>query len=139
MYDVWIDSYTKHEQKMNKLKEYVVTDVKSSANKYSFKTNFDKNRVVVTRLAYEKGFKLKMIDANGKKQDLKVFNGQGGFVSFISGTGECSYSLEFYTPNLAIGSIVSALSAFVFTSSIVGYLYLDMRKKEKETLHLFSR
>ncbi len=139
MYDVWIDSYTKHEQKMNKLKEYVVTDVKSSANKYSFKTNFDKNRVVVTRLAYEKGFKLKMIDANGKKQDLKVFNGQGGFVSFISGTGECSYSLEFYTPNLAIGSIVSALSAFVFTSSIVGYLYLDMRKKEKETSHLFSR
>ena len=138
MYDVWIDSYTKHEQKMNKLKEYVVTDVKSSANKYSFKTNFDKNRVVVTRLAYEKGFKLKMIDANGKKQDLKVFNGQGGFVSFISGTGECSYSLEFYTPNLAIGSIVSALSAFVFTSSIVGYLYLDMRKKEKETLYLFS-
>ena len=137
-YDVWIDTFTKHENKMNKLKQYVVTDVKSSANTYKFKTNFETNRVVVTRLAYEKGFKLKMVDENGNKQNLKVFNGQGGFVSFISGKGNCSYTLEFYTPNLAIGSLISSLSAFMFTSSIVGYLYLDMRKKEKEMLYPFS-
>ena len=124
---------------MNKLKEYVVSDVKTSANKYSFKTNFDKNRVVVTRLAYEKGFKLKMIDEQGVKHDLKVFNGQGGFVSFISGKGNCSYTLEFYTPYLAIGSLVSSISVFVFVSSIVGYLYLDLRRKEKEINNLFVR
>ena len=138
-YDIWIDTYTKHESKMNKLKEYAVTDVKSSANRYSFKTNFDKNRVVVTRLAYEKGFKLKMIDENGIKHNVDVFNGQGGFVSFISGKGACSYTLEFYTPNLAIGSLISSISTFIFSSSIVGYLFIDMKKKEKEMLDPFSR
>ena len=138
-FDVLVDSYTHHEEKMNKLKEYVVTDVKSSSNKYSFKTNFDKNRVVVTRLAYEEGFKLKMIDESGVKHNVDVFNGQGGFVSFISGKGQCSYILEFYTPNLAVGALISALSVFIFTSSIVGYLFIDMKKKEKEMLYPFSR
>ena len=43
-----------------------------------------------------------MKDENGKESDVKVFNGQGGFVSFISGKGACSYELEFYTPYLSI-------------------------------------
>ena len=138
-FDVYVGSYTKHEKKMNSLKQYVVTDVKSSSNKYSFKTDFDMNRVVVTRLAYEKGFTLKMTDENGNTQNVEIFNGQGGFVSFISGKGKCSYELEFYTPNLKVGSIISAISTFVFISSIVGYMFIDMKKKEKEILSPLSR
>ena len=137
-YNIYIDTFTKHQTKMNNLKQYVVEDVKSSANKYTFKTNFDMNRLVVTRLAYEKGFTLKMVDENGKKQKVNVFNGQGGFVSFVSGKGACSYTLEFYTPNLKVGSLVSSISTFIFASSIVGYLFIDMKKKEKEMFDPFS-
>lgn len=131
-YKVYIDTYTKYEKKMNALKEYVVTDVKSSANTYKFKTNFDKPRLVVTRLAYEDGFKLKMTDANGNKQNVEVFNAQGGFVSFISGTGECSYKLEFVTPNLAIGSLMSSISTFLFLSSFAAYYFFEIRRQDKE-------
>ena len=128
-YSVYIDTYTKHKAKIDKLKEYVVTDVTSSANTYKFKTNFEKNRVVVTRLAYEDGFKLKMTGPDGKKQNLKVFIGQGGFVSFISGVGECSYKLEFMTPYLQIASYISAASTFLFLNAFVGCLYYTIRKQ----------
>ena len=133
-FQVNVDTATKHNAKMDKLKQYVVTDVKSGTNKWSFKTNFDKERVVVTRLAYEEGFSLKMTDAFGNRKDVKVFNGQGGFVSFISGTGECTYELEFYTPYLKIGSLISSLSTFVFFSTMIAYMYVDLRRENKQLL-----
>ena len=129
---VYIDSYTNFISKYNKLKENVVTDVKSSANTHTFKTNFEKERVVVTRLAFEEGFKLTMIDSTGKKQNVTVFNGQGGFVSFISGKGNCSYKLEFYTPYLKTASLISALGIFTYLGSLLGYLYFDLKQKEKD-------
>ena len=138
-YSVYIDTYAKHKAKMDKLKEYQVSDVKSSANTYKFKTNFDKNRLVVTRLAYEDGFKLKMKTPDGKKQDVKVFNGQGGFVSFVSGVGDCSYTLEFYTPYLALGSYISAVGSFFYLTSFVAYFYFELRREEKEGLLLFAK
>ena len=79
------------------------------------------------------------IDANGKKQDVKVFNGQGGFVSFISGTGNCSYTLEFYTPYLALGSYISAIGTFVFATTFAAYFYFELKRKEKEELFPISR
>ena len=133
-YSIYVDTATKHNAKMEKLKQYVVTDVKSDTNKWSFKTNFDKERVIVTRLAYEEGFSLKMADAYGNKKDVKVFNGQGGFVSFISGTGECTYELEFYTPYLKLGSLVSSLSTFAFFTTMIAYMYVDLRRENKQLL-----
>lgn len=38
-----------------------------------------------------------MIDSIGKKTNVGVFNAQGGFVSFVSGVGNCSYLLEYET------------------------------------------
>lgn len=136
---IYVDTYTKFQNKYSKLKEHVVTDVKSSANTYTFKTDFDKERVVVTRLAYEDGFVLTMTDNTDKKQKIDVFNGQGGFVSFISGTGPCTYKLEFYTPYLSSASLLSALGVFTYVGSLFAYLYFDLRKKEKEEFVLFSR
>ena len=137
-YRVLIDTYGKYALKMEALKEYTVSDVISSTNTYRFKTNFDKQRVVVTRLAYEDGFKLTMTDTNGKKQNLKVFNGQGGFVSFLSGEGECSYKLEFITPNLAIGSYISAVATFFYITSFLAYYFFEIKRQEKEREFLFS-
>lgn len=136
-FQVYVDTATKHNAKMDKLKQYVVTDVKSGTNEWSFKTNFDKERVVVTRLAYEEGFSLKMIDAYGNKKNVKVFNGQGGFVSFISGVGECTYQLEFYTPYLKIGSLISSLSTFAFFSTMIAYMYVDLRREDKKLIGSF--
>ena len=127
-----IDSFTSQKAKNDLLKQYVVTDVKNYTNKYTFKTNFNKERIVVTRLAYEDGFTLKMVDSNGAKKDINVFNAQGGFVSFISGTGDCSYELTFMTPNLKKASLISSFGVFGYFATIVSYIFIDMRKKEQE-------
>lgn len=136
---IYVGNADDYQLKIDKLKEYPVTDIRSSANKYTFKTNFEKNRVVVTRLAYEDGFKLKMIDANGNKHNVEVFNGQGGFVSFVSGTGNCSYVLEFETPYLAVASYISSIGVFTYVASLFAYLYIDLRKKEKEAFSSINR
>ncbi len=136
---IYVDSFTNREMREEPLKQHIVENVKAGTNKYTFTTNFDKERVVVTRLAYEKGFSLKMVDSNGKKTNVEVFNGQGGFVSFLSGTGECSYVLEFYTPYLQMASYVSAVAVFGFMSSYIAYFYFGyIRNKEKEVLELLD-
>ena len=135
----YVDSYTNREARMEKVKTYQVENVKAKTNKYSFTTNFDKERIVVTRLAYEKGFSLTMTDANGKKSNVEVFNGQGGFVSFLSGTGECSYQLEFYTPYIEKAGYVSALGVLAFITSYATYFYFGyIRNKEKEAMELLK-
>lgn len=138
-YPLYIDSYTSWNNKLSNFKNYPVTDVKSSANKYTFKTNFDKERVVMTRLAYEDGFTLKMVDYSGKKSNVKVFNGQGGFASFISGTGNCSYVLEFYTPYLQLSSYISMVGVLSFFGSIVAYTYFAMENEKKSVFYKFKR
>lgn len=138
-FSMYVEKATQYTENYERLKQYVVTDVKSSANTYKFKTNFDQERVVVTRLAYEDGFTLKMKDENGKKSDVKVFNGQGGFVSFISGKGACSYELEFYTPYLSIASYISMAGLTIYLSSMIGYLYLDTKKRRRDTFFLLQR
>ena len=111
-----------------------MTDVISNkANTYKFKTDFDKERIIVTRLAYEDGFKLTYKDANGQKHTRQVFNGQGGFASFISGTDECTYTLTFSTPYLEIASLISGMGVIVYFSSLCAYLYLDLRKLKRES------
>lgn len=131
---VYYESYTDYSLKYAAVKEYQVTDVISNkANTYKFKTNFDKERIIVTRLAFEDGFKLTYKDANGQKHTRQVFNGQGGFASFISGTGECSYTLTFSTPYLEIASLISGMGVIVYFSSLCAYLYSDLRKLKRES------
>ena len=138
-YNLMIDTATAQKAKIDKLKEYVITDVKSSSNTYTFKTNFDKERVVVTRLAYEDGFSLKMVDSLGQEKTIKAFNAQGGFVSFVSGAGECSYKLEFYTPYLKVASYISSIGVLSFFTTLLACTYLELRKEERKIIDELKR
>ena len=128
--EVYVETATKYFERYNKLKENPVTDVVSKTNKWTFKTNFDTERVVVTRLAYEEGFTLKMKDSNRKVTKVKTFNGQGGFVSFVAGKGAQSYTLTFETPYLRVSCLISGIGGFLFFSSLIAYLYIDKRLKK---------
>ena len=125
---------------MRNIKQHQVTDVDSTRNNvFTFKTNFDKERLVVTRLAYADGFTLKIKDNKGNVRDAKVFNGQGGFVSFISGVGECSYELEFYTPHLKLAGYVSAVAAFSAVTSYLTYFYFGiLAKRKREVIEMLN-
>ena len=129
-HEIFVETATNYYSRYNKLKDNPITDVVSKTNKWTFKTNFENERVVVTRLAYEDGFKLKMKDSSGNVTQPKVFIGQGGFVSFIAGKGAQSYTLTFETPYLKISMLISTLGGIAFVSSLIAYLYIDMKKKK---------
>ena len=135
-HEIAIDTFTNHETKMEKLRANTVTNIISQSNHWSFETSFDKERIVVTRLAYEKGFKLYMTDTLGNKKEVNVFNAQGGFVSFVSGTGNCTYELSFETPYLNVASLISSLGVFSYFATIVSFMYVDIRQKEKNLTKL---
>ena len=129
---ICIDTFTSQKAKNDALKGNVVSDVHISSNKYSFKTNFTTERIVVTRLAYEDGFTLVAKNEFGEKKDINVFNAQGGFVSFISESGEWNYELSFYTPNLKTASLISCFGVFTYMATMLSYFYIDTQRKEKE-------
>lgn len=139
-FSVYEDSYSNHIAKINALKQYPVEDVEMvDSDHYRFKTNYASSRVVVTRLAFEKGFKLKAINEHGKKENIPVYNAQGGFVSFIAKPGLYRYELSFYNPYLSVASLLSDVGIMMFVSSLIGAYYIDTKRKEKELLsfHFF--
>ncbi len=126
------DTYDNYLNRIQPFIDNPITDVHYKTNHFDFKTNFTEERITVTRLAYEDGFKVKMVDSEGQKQDLTCFSTQGGFLSFVSGKGNCYYELDFYPPGLALGSYLSAIGSFLMFSTAVGYAYISMRINKKE-------
>lgn len=128
---------TSVQERINTLKQNPITDVKYRENHFDFKTNFNSKRVVVTQLPYEDGWTVKSIKSDGTKRELKVFKAQGGFVSFVSEVGDTSYEMDFYTPYLKEGSLLSLVGEFIFASTLIAYylykFYQD-DKKNKESL-----
>lgn len=120
------------------LKEYPIADINYRTNHFDFKTNYESKRVVVTQLPYEDGWRLKATYKDGTSKDIDIFTAQGGFVSFVSEIGEVTYSLDFYTPYLAISSYISSIGLFLFSTSLISYLYVSLSyifediKKDKD-------
>ena len=108
-----------------------MSSVKYRDNYFSFKTNFEKRRFVVTQIAYEKGWTIKAKLSDGTKKTITPYIAQGGFVGFLSETGDTSYEMEFYTPMLQEGTYISIGGTFIFISTLIAYLYLDDRKRNK--------
>ena len=133
-YNFYYGTYNDYLARLQKFYDNPVTDIHYKTNHFDFKTNFAKERIVVTRLAYEEGFTLKMTDSTGKTKEIETFIADGGFLGFISGVDECSYTLDFYPPGLELGSYVSAIGIFLFFSTILLHAYLNIYLKQKRDI-----
>ena len=135
-YELYYQSGTSVFDNFNELNKNPLQEVHYSTNHFDFKTNFSSPRVVVTRLPYEDGWKIKAKDNNGKEKELEVFTAQGGFVSFLADEGEYSYSLDFYTPYLKTSSLISIGGQLILFGTLLSYysyclymIYYENRKK----------
>ena len=107
-----------------------ITDVKYSSDKFTFNTNNGNNRFIVSRVAYDKGWKITAKNNNTDEvMDIKVYKGNGGFVSFVAPKGNISYEMVYETPYLNISYLVTALSVTGFFTSMVGYHIYNERKR----------
>ena len=108
-----------------------ITDVTYKADKFTFKTNYTSEKFVVSRVAFDNGWKIKATNNTTKQVTyLKTYKGNGGFVSFVAPVGDYSYEMTYSTPYLTGAYIVSAFSFIAFFTSLLGYhLYFENKKR----------
>ena len=123
------ESRASYETRRDALNEGPIENVKYQKDKFTFTTNYAEDRFVVSRVAYDKGWSIKAVDSNGNKQNIKVYKGNGGFVSFVAPKGNYSYTMTYMTPYLKSSYIVSAFSTVGFFTSMFAYhLYIEKKK-----------
>ena len=141
--DNYIRMYTEdrsdYEARKDALNADPIENVKYQKDRFTFDTNYTSNKFVVSRVAYDAGWKLKAKDNNtGRTSSIKVYKGNGGFVSFVAPQGNYSYELTYETPYLTLSYIVSALSFTGFMASLMGY-HLYQEKKRRHHLDQIFR
>ena len=131
---IYRENITDYQERWAKLTANPITDVKYSADKFTFKTNYEKDKFIVSRVAYDAGWKLKATDnKTHKTTNVKIYNGNGGFVSFVAPKGDYSYTLDYETPYLAVSYLISAASFMTFFVSMLAY---HLYQEKKRTHHL---
>ena len=136
---LYTESKADYDYRMAALTANPITDVKYSADKFTFKTDFAENKFVVSQVAFDAGGKVKAVDNVTKKTvDIKTYNGNGGFVSFVAPKGSYSYTMSYETPYLRMTYIVSALAFIGFFTSMLGY-HLYQEKKRNHYLDKLFR
>ena len=107
-----------------------VENITYTADKLTFTTNYDSNKFVVSHIAYDSGWKIiAKNNATGETKNLKIYKGNGAFVSFVAEKGDYSYTMVYETPYLSLSYLVSALSVTSFFVSMVGYTIYQNKKK----------
>lgn len=122
---------------ISKLKTYPLSNVNYKTNHFDFDVDYLTSRMVVTRLAFEDGWKIKLKDENNQIIDCKVYCADGGFVSFVCPKGKYHVELDFYPPYYSLGSYLSIIGLSLYIISYVSFLYLNLdylnKNKAKRT------
>ena len=136
---MYIESRDSYEARKAAMDGDAVSNVKYSQDRFTFEThNQTANKFIVSRVAYDNGWKIKAKDADGKSIDIKVYKGNGGFVSFVAPKGDYKYEMVYETPYLTLSYIVSALSFTGFFTSMVAY-HIQQEKKRRHYLDKIFR
>ena len=131
--EIYVETYTSF--KTNKLDEqlaYSVTDIHYRDNHFDFKSNFASKRFIITQIAYDDGWTITAKLPDGTVKKVEKYLTSGGFVGFLSETGEVAYQMNYYTPYLRGGIYISSVGFLVFVSTLLGYIYLDERSRKLE-------
>lgn len=130
--DVYTESSNDYLSRINALKAYPLENVYNYVNEYGFTTNFDKQRFIVTQLAYEDGWTITATDVDGNQKQLKKYNAQGGFVGFLSEKGQTKYVLSFKSHGMDYAWPISLASFILFGGTIAGGAVIEHKRHKKQ-------
>lgn len=123
-----------YQDTIDKLKQSPLLNIKNSQDHFSFDTEFDKNKIVVLQIPYDSGWSIQATNASGQKENVKLYQGQGGFVTFIAKEGATHYEMSYVTPGLGLGIKVAAVGTFITSCLYLSYIYLYEEKKNLKKL-----
>ena len=134
---LYTESKTDYETRRDALNTNPIENVKYQKDKFTFDTHYDQPQFVVSRVAYDKGWSIKgKNNDTGETFDVKVYKGNGAFVSFVAPKGNISYTMTYMTPYLKSAYLISALSVTCFFASLMGYhLFVEKKHYYLDKLH----
>lgn len=112
--------------------DYALSDVVFSKRAITFNSNYSSEKMVVTTLGYDAGWKVAVKEADGKLTYLKTYNLDGGFVGFIAPSGETAYVMSYETPYLKAGVALAMIGFVIYASYTVGYFLVEVKHLKKE-------
>ena len=116
--------------RLDKAADNGISDITRDVNEFTFKTNYETEKFVVTQLAYTEGWKVEATLPDGSVTSLKVYNSQGGFAGFVAPKGAVSYKMTYMTPGFVKWALVSA-AAFIGMGAITAAPLVLRKRKEK--------
>ena len=130
-YKMYYESKEDYVARKELISQNPIENVKYQADKFTFETHYSENRFVVSRVAFDQGWKIKAVNKDtGKKEAIKTYKGNGGFVSFVAPQGNYSYTMTYETPYLKLSYIVTTLSTMGFFVSLWGYhVYQESKRR----------
>jgi len=110
------------------LKDNRFENINHSNNKISFSTNYETEKFIVLSVPFDRGWNLRV---NGVKQ--KIYNANNGFIGFIAPQGEATYRIDYFTPGLLFGLIITFLGLI-----LLFFAYLKFDRKVTSIKLLFK-
>lgn len=119
-----IDMYYQYEnqiqQNLQNNLDHKLYDVTYQKNCFTFKTNEATQRLAVTNIPYDDGWTLTC-----NQEEIPIYKVNGGFVGFVTPIGEVEYQLQYFTPQLKSGLMVTMAGLFLLI--IVSFIYKNTR------------
>ncbi|MCR4562922.1 MAG: YfhO family protein [Bacilli bacterium] len=115
--------------------DYNLQDVvRTNSDLFTFKTQFDTDKIVVTSLGYDAGWKVTARRSDGTRVERPTFKLDGGFVGFVALGDEkdVTYTLKYETPLLKEGVILSMLGVALLAAQLSVSFFLTIKKKKGE-------
>ena len=123
------ERYTDYLTRLEMHTQFPLENYTYTENTMAFTTNFEQSRFIVLNTAYDPGWKVTRIDGNNNRTSVPVYKAQGGFVSFVSGTGQTRYEVRYWTPYLTEGLWITLAGLSIFGGVIGATYWIQKRKR----------
>lgn len=130
--NLYTEPYSAYQTRLNGLTAYPLENMEHTENTFDFDTDYSQRRFIVMSVPYDKGWNVTITHANGETETPKVYKAQGGFVGFLSGEGACHYDLNYWTPYLTEGILISVTGFLLFGGSWGAVYVVQKKRKERE-------
>ena len=130
---LWMMNRSDVETKLSMFKsgDYALSNVKYSTDKFTFDTDYSTDKIVVTQLGYDAGWKVKAKASDGTVSELSVYKVDGGLVGFIAPAGAISYELYYETPYFETGMIAATAGLGIYIAFELLVFALEVSKIKK--------
>lgn len=129
-FDIYLESYQDYQNKLNTEVSAIQGEYLNS-NEFSFETNYDQYKMISLNTPYERGWSVYATQGN-ETIKLDTFQGQGGFLSFISLKGPATYHAIYRNADMVKVQPITNVTFVLFSVSYIIYLVVSNYKKEKE-------